>query len=122
MLCSFSKLKDLHLLLLVASAAFLRLQCFLCLAAADRLFSHRGTMDPVMVNDLIDGIVSGVCPGGELDLPECVTEDRWLQLSSVERTIYNRTFNALESSVRQSGLLRARNRAALEGSSKKFNS
>ena len=66
--------------------------------------------------------MSGVYSGGELDLPECVTEDRWLQLSSVERTIYNRTFNALESSVRHSGLLRARNRAAMEGPSKKFKS
>ena len=76
----------------------------------------------MMGYDLIDGVVSGVCSGGELDLPECVTEDRWLQLSSVERTIYNRTFNALESSVRQSGLLRARNRAALESPGKKLNS
>ena len=59
-------------------------------------------------------------PGGELDLPECVSEDRWLQLSSVERTIYNRTFNALETSVRQSGLLRQKNRNNMEAAARRF--
>lgn len=53
--------------------------------------------------------------GGELDLPECVREDRWLQLSSVERAIYNRTYAALETSVRQTGLLRQKQRAAPDG-------
>ena len=56
---------------------------------------------------------------GELDLPECVHEDRWLQLSSVERTIYNRTFARLESAVRQAGLLRAKHRIALESPGRK---
>lgn len=65
--------------------------------------------------------ISGVLwPGGELDLPECITEDRWLQLSSVERTIYNRTFAALESSVRQSGLLRQKNRNTMEAAARRF--
>ena len=59
-------------------------------------------------------------PGGELDLPECVSEDRWLQLSSVERTIYNRTFAALETSVRQSGLLRQKNRNNMEAAARRF--
>ena len=46
-------------------------------------------------------------------------EDRWLQLSSVERTIYNRTCARLESAVRQAGLLRARHRAALDSAGRK---
>ena len=53
-------------------------------------------------------------------MPECVAEDRWLQLSSVERTIYNRTFAALETSVRQSGLLRQKNRNTMEAAARRF--
>lgn len=40
---------------------------------------------------------------GELELPPCTHEDVWVQLSSAERAMYERTRDAVESGLRYTG-------------------
>ena len=39
--------------------------------------------------------------GEELDLPDCQREDRWLELTTVEKAIYFEKYQATMSALRQ---------------------
>ena len=57
-----------------------------------------------------DEDMSGVVVAeGELELLPCTHEDVWVQLSSVERAMYERTRDAVESGLRYSGVKRRGN-------------
>ena len=62
--------------------------------------------------DNIKGKTYFFAAGGELELPPCAFEDRWVQLSATERAVYERTRAQLESAVAHAGLGRGRVRYA----------